>query len=71
MDVRAALARDHHRAAARMVELARRDRGERDRLVRVLRAEDPERWTYEALAKAVGCSPELVAFICKSEPGPG
>lgn len=70
MDVRAALARDYHRAAARQVELARRDRRQRDRLVREMREEDPVTWTYEALSKAVGCSPELIAFICKNESAP-
>ena len=68
MDIRAALARDYHRAAARMTELANRDRLQRDRLVRELRAEDPAQWTYDALAKAVGCSPELIAFIVKNVP---
>ena len=66
MDIRAALAREYHRAAARMAEQASRDRGQRDRLVRELRAEDPGQWTYEALAKAVGCSAELIAFIVKN-----
>lgn len=66
MDVRLALARDLHRSAKRQVELARRDRRQRDRLVRELRAEDPG-WTYESLAHAVGCSPELIAFIVKNE----
>ena len=68
MDVRAALARDYHRSAARQGELADRDRQQRDRLIRELRREDPKTWTYEALAKAVGCSPELVAHVVKSVP---
>lgn len=44
---------------------AGRHRAQRDQLVRQLRAEDPEYWTYPALARAVGCSPELVAYIIK------
>lgn len=71
MDVRAALARDYHRSAARMGELARRDRYQRDRLVRELRAKDPAMWTYEALARTIGFSPELAAHICKNEPSAG
>jgi len=39
---------------------------QRDQLVRQLRREDPEQWTYVALAQAVGCSPELIAVIVKS-----
>jgi AraC-like DNA-binding protein len=65
MDVRAALARDHHRAAAQSGEQADQHRVQRDQLVRQLRKEDPETWTYLALAKVVGCSPELVAVIVK------
>ena len=66
MDVRAALARDHHIAAARSSGEADRHRAQRDRLVRQLRAEDPATWSYAALARAVGCSPELIAFIVKN-----
>jgi AraC-like DNA-binding protein len=66
VDVRAALARDHHRAAGQSGEEADQHRVQRDQLVRQLRREDPDTWTYSALAKAVGCSPELVAVIVKS-----
>lgn len=45
------------------MEGAARHRALRDRLVRALRAEDPQRWTYAAIARAVGISPELVAKI--------
>ena len=38
-------------------------RAERDRLVRELRESDPQRWTYVALADAVGISKELVYVI--------
>jgi hypothetical protein len=44
---------------------ARQHRDQRDRLVKQLRAEDSERWTYPALAAAVGCSRELIAAIVK------
>jgi len=67
VDVRAALARDHHRAAANSSEEAGRHRAQRDRLIRQLRAEDPVTWTYSALAAPVGCSPELVAFVVKND----
>lgn len=67
MDVRAALARDFHVAAARQAELASRDRAARDNLIRQLRREDPGKWTYDALAAAVGCSPELIAHIIRTE----
>jgi len=71
VDVRAAMARDFHRSAARQGELADRDRAQRDQLIRQLRAEDPKQWTYEALAKAVGCSRELIAYIVKNAPANG
>lgn len=64
-DVRAQQAREHHRAAADDLAEADRHRALRNRLVRLLRAEDPARWTYPALAKAIGCSPELIAAIIK------
>lgn len=64
-DIRAQQAREHHRAAAAALEKAERHRLQRNHLVRELRASDPQRWTYPALAKAVGCSAELVAAIVK------
>lgn len=64
-DIRAQQAREHHRKAASDDRSAAQNRGQRDRLVRALRAEDPRRWTYSALAAAVGCSPELIAHIVK------
>lgn len=66
MDVRAQQAREHHHQAAELGEQANRHRDQRDRLVRQLRADDPKRWTYPALAAAVGCSPELIAHIIKT-----
>jgi hypothetical protein len=62
-DARAVQAREEHRRASADEQSAARRRATRDRLVRELRAEDAERWTYPALAAAVGCSPELIAAI--------
>ena len=64
-DARASRARELHRKAAEADEVAARHRAERDRLVHQLRAEDPERWTYTAIAAALGCSRELVALIAR------
>lgn len=65
MDIRAQQAREHHKLAAEDERSAARHREQRDRLIRQLRADDPQRWTYPALAAAVGCSPELVAYIIR------
>jgi AraC-like DNA-binding protein len=64
-DARAQQAREHHRAALAAQEAAKQLQRQRNELVRRLRAEDPQRWTYKALAGAVGCSPELIAAIIK------
>jgi hypothetical protein len=64
-DARAVQAREAHRLAGDAERLAAQHRAQRDRLVRQLRAEDPARWSYTALATAVGCSPELIAAIVK------
>lgn len=64
-DARAAQAREAHRLSREADALAARHRERRNRLVGALRAEDPTRWTYAALAKAVGITPELVAAIVK------
>jgi AraC-like DNA-binding protein len=69
VDIRAQRAREHHRESVRLGEQAARHREQRDRLVRLLRADDPQQWTYPALAAAVGCSPELVAHIVRTTPG--
>ncbi|HEU0242026.1 MAG TPA: hypothetical protein VFR11_22620 [Micromonosporaceae bacterium] len=58
-------AREHHRRAAEALALAERHRQQRDALVRRARREDPGRWSYNALAAAVGCSKELIAAIIK------
>ncbi|WP_258725525.1 hypothetical protein [Cellulomonas sp. NS3] len=64
-DPRASRARELHCKAAEADEVAARYRAERDRLILQLRAEDPERWTYTAIAAALGCSRELVALIAR------
>lgn len=64
-DPRAARARELHRKAAEADEVAARYRQERDRLVLQLRAEDPARWSYSAIAEALGCSRELVALVAR------
>jgi ribosome-binding protein aMBF1 (putative translation factor) len=58
-------AREHHRRAAEALALAERHRQQRDALVRRAREEDPGRWSYSALAAALGCSKELIAAIVK------
>lgn len=71
-DPRAALARREHHASQVSEGEADRHREARDELIRALRRDDPETWTYGALARAVGCSPELVAYVVKrgvSRPG--
>lgn len=62
-DPRATQAREAHRLSKEAEELGARHREVRDRIVRQLRAEDQKRWTYTALARAVGITPELVAAI--------
>lgn len=64
-DARAARARELHRKAAEADELAARYRLERDRLINGLRAEDSTRWSYTALAAAIGCSRELIALVTR------
>lgn len=62
----ASRAREYHRKAMEATELAGRYREQRDQVIRQLREAEPLRWSYGALAKAVGVSPELVAAIIKS-----
>ena len=64
-DARAARARELHRKALEADELAARQRAERDALIRRLRAEDPKKWSYGALAAALGCSRELIALVVR------
>lgn len=65
-DARAQQAREAHRASLAALEQATAHRERRDTLVRALRDDDPRTWSYSALAKAVGCSPELIAVIVKA-----
>lgn len=65
-----ARARELHRKAAEAEQLAARQRAERDRLIRRLREQDPQRWSYSALAHALGCSRELVALIVRRADAP-
>lgn len=67
-DARAQQAREHHRAAGVDEASAAQHRAQRDDLVRRLRADDPRRWTYPALARAIGCSEQLIAVIVKGDP---
>lgn len=68
-DARAAQAREAHRLSREAVGQAERHREQRNRLIRQLRAEDPDRWSYGAIAKAVGISPEMAAAIVKGRTG--
>lgn len=65
---RIALARQAHEASLRSEKEASRYRQQRDELIRSVRAEDPKKWKYATLAKAIGCSPELIAYIMKNTP---
>lgn len=67
-DARLARARELHRKAAEAEELAARLRAERDSLIKRLRTEDPEKWSYGSLAAGIGCSRELVALVIKRKP---
>lgn len=63
MDARAQQAREHHRKSGAATRTAEQHRATRDRLIRTLWDTDRAAWTYAKLAKAVGCSPELIAKI--------
>ena len=65
MDVRVAQARRHHAAAVAARQAAQRETTQRDHLIRLLYAEGT--WSYAALAKAVGLTPELIAKIIKPQ----
>ena len=51
--------------AAKADRVAEQYRAERNRLIHLLRDDDPQRWSYGALAAALGCSRELIALIVK------
>jgi uncharacterized coiled-coil DUF342 family protein len=63
VDPLAQQAREHHRKAGDASRAADRHRSQRDELIRRLWEAQREQWTYAKLAKAVGCSPELIAKI--------
>ena len=67
-DLRAVAARKAHLEAEGADRAAAAQRDKRDRLVRQLRAEDPERWSLGALAAAVGCSRALIQRILGAPP---
>ena len=60
MDIRAQQGREHHRAAALHRAQSRQHLDERDRIIRQLRDDG---WTYDSIARAIGCSLELVAKV--------
>lgn len=62
-DIRAQQAREHHQLSVSAAAQSDQHRSQRNALIRALRADDPEVWTYAALAKAIGCSPELIAAV--------
>lgn len=64
-DSRAAQARQAHRLSISAQATSQQHREVRDHLIRQMREEDPSLWSYQALADAVGCSPELIAHIIK------
>ena len=66
-DLRATAARAAHLEAEKADRAAARHRAKRDRLVRQLRAEDPQTWSLGALANAVGCSRALIQRILAEE----
>ncbi|MFT3888824.1 MAG: hypothetical protein QM713_11760 [Arachnia sp.] len=70
-DARLARARELHRQAIEAEELAARLRAERDALIKRLRAEDPETWSYGTIAAGIGCSRELIALVAKRKPPSG
>lgn len=63
MDSKAQQAREHHRRAKDNLQHADQHRAQRDKLIRELWEANRANWTYAKLAKAVGCSPELIAKI--------
>jgi hypothetical protein len=45
--------------------IAERHRQQRGAFIHRARKDDPGRWSYSALAAAIGCSKELIAAIVK------
>lgn len=52
-----------HSEARALRVLAREKLDQRDKLIRKVRADNPDEWTYLRLARQVGCSLELIAHI--------
>ena len=67
MDARAEMAHEHHEAATTAKHRADLHRQRRDAYVLELRTEDPVRWSYAQLARAVGCSKTLIRQILEHE----
>ena len=64
-DPLAARAAELHAKALGADAEAARYRAERDEIIDRLRRAEPERWSYTALARALGCSRELIAQIVR------
>ena len=64
-DPLAARAAELHAKALEADAVAAQYRAERDELIDRLRADEPKRWSYTALAQALGCSRELIAQIVR------
>lgn len=71
MDIKVQQAREHHARSLEKEAEAGREREQRDRLIRQIREDDPERWSYSALARAIGCSRELIAYVVAGRKQPG
>ena len=69
-DPRAVSAREAHRLAGAAAHRATDQRARRNRLVRELRADDMNYWTYGRLAASVGCSVELIGKIVRGDDEP-
>lgn len=65
MDARATQARVHHRHALENDRLASQHREQRDALIRRLYEEGG--WSYSSLARAVGCTRDLVAKVIRPQ----
>ena len=68
-DPRVALARRLQREINNYTDERSNLIAQRNELIRRLRSENPRVWTYNVLARAVGCSPELIAAIVHERRG--
>jgi hypothetical protein len=64
-DPRIAQARQLHAGSLADLSSAADKRTARDELVRQLRSQDPNHWTYARLGREIGCSAELIALIVR------